>query len=288
MQKMPDSLKGKVYKKSKFVKTNPRQWTEGEIDYLLELHKMGWSNLEMAECMDRSEVSISVKLKRLGKKKNKYDSAHHLEKVSIDFAFVNFVQPKSILTLTGGTKENEFLNKEEYHNEIYKNVNSSFGEKGLKILCQKYIDDKSYDYIDLDTFSSSYDSFDLAIKSANKGISITLSELGHKRWKRLDFVSRYYGIDNLEQFTIENLISHIQTIGLKNKKNLVVYKSKEWNNIGRVWFIIEPVKVLDVQFKLEKNEEIPTQEKQTLVKVTKKVDKTRSTKTLTIFDFQNE
>lgn len=287
MQKMPEIYKGKVYKKSKFVKTNPREWTNNEIEYLLELHKLGYNNAEIAESMERSEVSISVKLKRLGKKKNKYDSVHHLEKTGLDYSFINFIQPKNMLTLLGSTKENEFLSKENYNNEIYKNVNSSFGPKGLKILCQKYIEDKTYDFIDLDTFSSSYDCFDLAIKSANKGIAITLGELGHKRWKRLDFVSRYYGIDKMENFTIENLISHIQNIGLKNKKSLVVYKYKEWNNVGRVWFKIEPVKVLNVQFEVDKtNNENAVKSLSEVVKTIKKTHIKHEP--LTLFDFQEE
>ena len=113
----------------------------------------------------------------------------------------------------------------------------------LKLLCKLYCEGKTFDLIDLDPFGSAYDCFDLAIKMAKKGLVITLGELGHKRWKRLDYVERYYGITNLEDFTIDNLINHIQQLGMKNKKRLVVYEKKEWKNIGRVYFKIEPYKI---------------------------------------------
>ena len=61
-----------------------------------------------------------------------------------------------------------------------------------------------FDLIDLDPFGSAYDCFDLAIKMAKKGLCITLGELGHKRWKRLDFVSSHYGIDNIDNLTLSN------------------------------------------------------------------------------------
>ena len=97
--------------------------------------------------------------------------------------------------------------------------------------------------IDLDPFGSAYDCFDLAIKMAQKGLVITLGELGHKRWKRLDYVAPRYDIYSLDDFTIQKIISYIQKIGLQNKKKLVVYDFREWRNIGRVWFKIEPLKI---------------------------------------------
>ena len=99
--------------------------------------------------------------------------------------------------------------------------------------------------IDLDPFGSAYDCFDLAVKMAKKGLIITLGELGHKRWKRLDFVRTHYGIKTLDAFTIENLIQHIQAIGERNKKRLIVWQYREWQNTGRVYFTIDRLKVTD-------------------------------------------
>ena len=101
---------------------------------------------------------------------------------------------------------------------------------------------KKYDLIDLDPFGSAYDCSDLAIKMARKGLYVTLGEMGHKRWKRLDYVKTRYGINNLDDFTSDNLIKKIQEIGIQNKKKLNVFACKDWQNISRVWFVIEPYK----------------------------------------------
>ncbi len=252
MEKMPENFKGKIYKKSKYLKTAPREWTEDETNYLIEMNEIGFANKEIAESMDRSEVSVSVKLKRLGKKKNKYEGSHALEKATLNQYFLDKIKPETALFLTGGTKVTE--HRQIKNEAIFTNVNSSFGETALKIMCNFFIQECKFDYIDLDTFASCFDAFDLAIKSAKKGLAITLSELGHKRWKRLDFVERYYGIDKMQDFTLDNLIIFIQKIGFRNKKKLTVVYKKEWNNIGRVWFEIENIKVLDVQINDNNNQ----------------------------------
>ena len=128
-------------------------------------------------------------------------------------------------------------------NDLDKNIPADYHEDALKCICQLYHDGNKYDLVDLDPFGSAYDCFDLAIKMAKKGLVITLGELGHKRWKRLDYVGTHYGIERLDDFTIENLISHIQIIAARNKKKLTVWQYREWQNIGRVWFKIENIKV---------------------------------------------
>ena len=52
-----------------------------------------------------------------------------------------------------------------------------------------------FDLIDIDPFGSAYDCFDLSIKIAEKGLIITYGEMGHIRWKRLDYVNRIYNIN---------------------------------------------------------------------------------------------
>ena len=87
--------------------------------------------------------------------------------------------------------------------------------------------------------------FDLAIKMSKKAIIITLGELGHKRFKRLDYVRRYYGIEKLNDFTTDNLIKHIIKIGERNKKLLIPVYIKDWNNIARVYFKIKKIKITE-------------------------------------------
>ena len=80
---------------------------------------------------------------------------------------------------------------------------------------------------------------------AQKGIIITFGELGHKRWKRLDFVRRYYGIESMEEFTLKNLVEHVQMIAERNKKKLVPVISRTWDRIGRVWFKVSPMSITE-------------------------------------------
>lgn len=73
---------------------------------------------------------------------------------------------------------------------------------------------------------------------------MTLGEIGHKRWSRLDFVGNRYNIETLEDFNTENLIKYIQIIGKRNRKELITWKYKDWKNISRVYFIIKPCKII--------------------------------------------
>ena len=77
---------------------------------------------------------------------------------------------------------------------------------------------------------------------ARKGLCITLGEIGHKRWKRLDFVKPRYDINHMNEFRSDVLVKKIQEIGIRNKKKLVVFDLRDWQNISRVWFMINPHK----------------------------------------------
>lgn len=239
---MPKEYKGKTNVGGGYTDTNPRIWTDKELEWVKDLHSKGYSVREIAYSTGRTLTSVSIKLKRLSKKENLYNINHIDEKYAINKKFLEEINPKNVLDVFCG--ENKFY--KDYNcitNDINKNIDCDYHLDALKLCCKLYIEENKFDLIDLDPYGSAYDCFDLAIKMAKKGLAITLGELGHKRWKRLDYVSRYYNINNFEDFTIENLIKHIQQIGLRNKKQLIVYDYKEWQNIGRVWFKIEPYKI---------------------------------------------
>jgi tRNA G26 N,N-dimethylase Trm1 len=107
----------------------------------------------------------------------------------------------------------------------------------------EYSKNNKYDLVDLDPFGSAYDCFDLAIKMATKCLIITFGELGHKRFKRLDYVSRHYDINNINDFTTDNLIKEVIKIGKRNKKELTPVFIKDWRNISRVYFEINNIKI---------------------------------------------
>lgn len=242
--KMPQEYYGSYGKNCGYTKNNPRKWTNEEIEWAKKLKNDGYSNKQIAASLDRGETSVSIKMKRLGKKGNTYNNKHIEEKYELNKMFLEEIKPKTILDLYCG--ENSYY--KDYNvttNDIDKNIKADYHEDALKLLGKLYYENKKYDLIDLDPFGSAYDCFDLAIKMAKKGLIITLGELGHKRWKRLDYVKTHYDIYSIEDFTIEKMIQHIQKIGLRNKKELAVWKYKEWQNIGRVYFVINGKKVTE-------------------------------------------
>lgn len=238
---MPNEYRGISLVKGKYTKTTPQKWTSQEIEWVKKLKDDGYSISEIAESTGRSEISVQIKFKRLGKKNNTYNSRHILEKYEINNNFLQEINPETVLDVYTGEKD-FYQNYKRITNDKNNNIKADYHMDAHKFMCIMFCQDKKFDFIDLDPFGSAYDCFDLAIKMAKKGIAITLGELGHKRWKRFDFVSSRYDINKIEDFTIENIVSYIQKIGIRNKKRLIIYDFKEWRNIGRVWFKIEPLK----------------------------------------------
>lgn len=183
-----------------------------------------------------------MKLKRITKTDRTYNQDHIKEKYRINEDFLTEIQPKTVLDLYSGN-ESFYKNYDVTTNDIDKNTNADYHEDALKLICKLYYENKKYDLIDLDPYGSAYDLFDLAIKMARKGLAITLGEIGHKRFNRYDYVGCRYNIYKLEDLTTEKMIEQIKKIGLRNKKELIVWKYKEWKNISRVYFIIKKRKV---------------------------------------------
>ena len=244
--KMPEEYKGKTTKNGGYTTSSPREWTAKELEWVQELLAQGYTSKEIAESVDRTLTSVAIKIKRLGKKQNTYNEKHVAEKYALNDEFIKLIEPKSVLDLYCGEKA---FYKDKVAscvtNDKNEAISADYHTDALACICQLYAQGYTFDIVDLDPFGSAYDSFDLAVKMARKGLVITLGELGHKRWKRLDYVSRYYGIESLDDFTIERLIEHIQMIGRRNKKLLTPVYSREWRNIGRVWFKIEPLKITE-------------------------------------------
>ena len=244
---MPLEYKGNYYKNGGLTKFNPRKWTVKEIEWVNMLKEKGFNTKQIAECIDRDITQVSIKIKRLSKKSMNYNVAHLQEKFSLNCDFVKEIKPESILDVFAGIDSvyKKFNCKNIISNDKNEKANTEYHLDALDFICQMYINKQKFDIVDLDPFGSAYDCFDLAIKMAEKGLIITLGELGHKRFKRLDFVSRYYGIKKLEDFTTNNLVNHIIKIGERNKKTLIPIYVKDWRNIARVYFKIEQLKIIE-------------------------------------------
>ena len=140
---------------------------------------------------------------------------------------------------------NTFYKDNVITNDKDSNFLCDYNQNAFDLLCKLNINKAYFDIIDFDPYGSAIEEFSLGLRLAKKGIIITLGEMGHKRWKRLDFVRKWYGIDRMEDFTSDNIIKELQKIGLRYKKELKVVFKRDYNLITRVWFEILPYKTTE-------------------------------------------
>jgi hypothetical protein len=227
------------------IKTQPQKWTKENEDEILVMSSARLSSSKIAERVGRSQISVAIKLKRLTKSNDTYNSEHRKDKYLKNEEFLKMINPKSVLDLYAGNswyKDKVFLLKT---NDTDLKFDTNHHEKALNLLYKLSIENKKFDLIDLDPYGSAIEEFPLALKLANKGIIITLGELGHKRWKRLDFVKKWYGISSLEYFTTDVMVNVLKNIGLRYGKQITPVIVGEYNLISRVYFTIKKVKTLE-------------------------------------------
>jgi len=242
---LPEEFKGRKLPDMKvnaehgtFLLQNRRKWTKQEEDWLLYLKdNIGLSFKDISICIDREEQRIRLKYKRLNKKNKTYNKAHIVDKYKTNLEILENNEIKTCLDL--------FASEKSFWEDHVKNVTSNdiipsmYNTYNLKAeILAKYLNDNSYtfDLIDVDPFGSAFNCFENSIKMCNKVLIITYGEMGHKRWKRLDFVKKTYKIKSLDEFTIENLINYTKKIALKNNVILEVDCIKNWHNISRVYY----------------------------------------------------
>ncbi|WP_380570391.1 hypothetical protein [Staphylococcus hyicus] len=234
--------------KTEFTKSAPRKWTKEEEEWIVEKKLKGHSVSEIAKALNRTEVSISIKLKRLKKRTetNTYNEHHLEEKYGMNSKVASEL-PKNakVLDLFCGVNsywKNTYKDFKVTTNDKDNSIDADYNMDAHKLICKLYSESQKYDFIDLDPFGSAYDCFDLAIKMAKKGLYITFGEIGHKRWNRLDYVSKRYDIKSLDEFNLEKLIEKVMLLGLRNKKTLKPKYIGEYRNISRVYFEINDYK----------------------------------------------
>lgn len=243
IEQMP--RRGQALKSGGYTKTVPRSWTDEEISWIQEKRLAGMRLSEMAEALDRSEVSIQVKLKRLGKTKDTYNSNHRDLKYAANESFFSQIQPSSVLDLYAGNSWYLDRVSRLITNDTDTKFNTDYHENAEHLIHRLWLDKSKFDLIDLDPYGSAYECFLPAIKMAQKGLVVSFGEWGHLRWKRLDFVRDRYGIEELEDFTIDKFIDEICRIGRTQKKELVLLDSLQYGNFLRCYFQIKPYKVTE-------------------------------------------
>lgn len=241
---MPDEYKGSTSEaqhKDFVLKT--RKWTKEEEAWAWDLCKEGYTIKEIAYSLGREHNSVSIKMKRLKKKYNEYNDKHRDEKYEYNLKYMKFFKKDvSILDVFCGV--DMFYNTHGYENVVTNDKNtlikSMYNLDAEKMLDLMIKEGRKFDIVDLDPFGASIPYLEKALEIAEHGLVMTLGELGHRRFKRLDFIGRYYSnITTIEEITIKNMIEEIKRIAAAKGITLQVVYCRDWNNIGRVWFKIK-------------------------------------------------
>jgi len=243
---MPAEYYGETTNGSDYVKSKPRKWTTNEIDWVKKAVESGHSMKAIAQSIGRTEISVFVKMKRLGKKLDTYNDAHRTLKYDCNKIFLEVTNPKTVLDLYAA---NSYYKQFDYltitDNDKDERFETMYHDDALKLLCKLYANNQKFDVIDLDPYGSAYECFDLAFKMARKGIAISFGEWGHKRWKRFDFVRPRYGITNLDNYVPEKFVEEIQRIAAINHKVVTVIESAQYSNFLRIYFKIDKIKITE-------------------------------------------
>jgi DNA (cytosine-5)-methyltransferase 1 len=239
----PKELKKDIKKsqhKTFVLKT--RDWSQEEEDWAWDLYKEGYNYNQIAYSLDReSSSSVPIKMKRLKKKYGEYNDPHKEDKYEKNKHFIALFDNKNLTVLDcfcGDTKFYNNLCKTVHNNDINKSIVCDTNLDANDLLLNLIKENKTFDVVDLDPYGASIIYLDNALKVATQGLVMTLGEYGHKRWKRLDFISKHYDINVIEDLTIDNLIDNIIKKAKDKNITLTPVLVGKYNHIGRVWFTI--------------------------------------------------
>lgn len=249
----PANIIGEFRTAGGYTKTTPREWTDAEIAWAVEHKKMGYSIDALAEALGRSSVSVQVKLKRISKIEDAYNSENRDEKYRGNSEFLRLISPNSVLDAYAGNSWWKGAGVNTVTNDKDPKFQTDYSLDALDLLCQMKLEGKKFDIVDLDPYGSAYDQIDLALKLAKKGLVISFGEWGHKRWKRFDFVKPRYAIEQESDYgTGQKFIQEVQRIALCNKKEAEPVIQLQYSNFFRVYFVLSEKKITEQWEKEEK------------------------------------
>lgn len=244
MESFDLSDSGECLKGSGYVNSVPRKWTAVELAWALKQREEGYSITEIASELERTDISVFVKLKRHSKSADTYNHKFREMKYQANTTFAALLEPKSVLDVYAGNswwKEEGFAT---VSNDIDEKFDTDWNLSALDLLCKMQLDKKKFDIIDLDPFGSAYECFHLAFGMAKKGIVISFGEWGHKRWKRTDFVGPRYGIHHVDDFSHEPFIAEAKRIARVYKRTADVVDVLQYSNFLRVYLTLTDHKEL--------------------------------------------
>jgi len=221
------------------IKSVPRKWTDENIKELLFLKK-NKSIKDISKIINRTETSISIKLKRLKLSNDTYNEKHRQDKYCCNRMFLAEINPKNILDVYAGNSYYKKTTDIKVIDNDIKGTQTDFSLDAFDFLFK--FKNMKFDLVDVDPFGSAFNCFDLAIQIAQKGLIITFGEYGHKRWRRSDYVKHRYNINNLQEFKTDKFNDYVIKRAKMFNKKLSVYITKDYGNIMRTYFKIEIIK----------------------------------------------
>lgn len=244
---MPKEYIGATFKGRKGF---ARRWTAEEEKWVNNMRELGYTYKDISFSVQRSLRSVEYKLQIRAKAANTYNIKHVDEKYSINNDFVAETRANSVLDLYCGqssfymnhlTDNNKKLVNFVTTNDINKNYVADYHEEAERVAYVLWANRIEYDIVDLDPFGGAYDCIRPAIRLAKKGLIVSFGELCYKRYGLPGIIKKFYDIHTIKDFTLDNMIRHVQEIGLYYGKKLTVYKARQWNGrFARVWFTVEP------------------------------------------------
>jgi hypothetical protein len=235
----PVEILGRELSSNGFTKTVPKSWSDAEVAWAAERRGEGFSVAEVAEALGRSEVSVSIKLKRASKATGEYNVRFRDVKYEANERFLSFVKPVSVLDAFAGDSWWRGRADVVVTNDVDERFDVDYHLPAFDLLCDVYRGGDRFDVVDLDPFGSAYECFDFAVRVARRGVVVSFGEWGHKRWKRTDFVGPRYGVDNVDDFVPERFVAEFQRVARLHKKSAVVFDSLQYAHFFRVYFLLE-------------------------------------------------
>lgn len=220
------------------IKSEPKIWTDAEMEKLLVLKKQGLSFCDIGKRLDRTSYSCNRKYYKLMKINDTYNSKHRRSKYQYNQMFLEKVNSETLLdAFSGGVswwKKNTSL--KVIDNDI-KVDGADFKLDALDFLFKHR--KEMFDIVDLDPFGSAFECFDFALQIAQKGLIITFGEIVGRRFNRMDFVEHRYGMDYIEDFTTNKLSEYVEKRALIYRKTLTPIFKAEMTNISRIYYKID-------------------------------------------------
>ena len=154
-----------------YTKTEPKKRTAEEIEQMKQ-EKESWMNVrDIALRHGRTEVSISIKLKRLGKKNGSYNKQHIEDKYNTNREFMELIHPKTVLDLYcwENMRWANNCNANVYSNDKNKEIPCEYHEDAERLITKLWLEWEKFDVIDLDPYWSAFECFDKAIRMSRGG-----------------------------------------------------------------------------------------------------------------------